>query len=209
MSTQDSILFDLDGTLWDITSTVMVARNNTIKKLLLNTPLVTEADISATMGFPLDEVYRRAFPTHSAAQLKDIQKEMEAEIGRLLETIGAKIYPGVHEGLKKLSEKKKLFIVSNCGTDYLEYFLDWSKFRVFFKDYECFGTTRLPKSENIKSVIARNNLTGPIYVGDTKGDHEAALAAGVPYIHVNYGFGEPLSACRRVSSFPELVELFL
>lgn len=209
MSTQDSIIFDLDGTLWDITSTVVKARNNIIQKLSLNCAPATDADVAATMGFPLDEVYRRSFPTSGPEELKRIEKALEAEIGILLKTIGATIYPGVPEGLKKLSERKKLYIVSNCGTDYLEYFLEWSKFRVFFKDYECFGTTKLPKSENIKAIIKRNQLTGPIYVGDTKGDHEASIAAGVPYIHVNYGFGDPLSACQRVSCFSDLVDLFL
>jgi phosphoglycolate phosphatase len=208
MSRQDSIIFDLDGTLWDITSTVMKARNNIIQKLSLNTPLASEADVAATMGLPLDEVYRRSFPTYGPEKLKQIEEALEAEVGVVLKLIGAKIYPGVPEGLRDLSQKKKLFIVSNCGSDYLEYFLDWSGLRALFKDYECFGKTKQPKSENIKAVVQRNQLTGPIYVGDTKSDHEAALAAGVPYIHVNYGFGEPLSSCHRVSSFPELVALF-
>ena len=209
MAAYDSVLFDLDGTLWDITPTVANARNNIIRKLSLKIPLFTPSDIALTIGMPQDEVYQRAFPSCSPGELKRVENELEAEIGVLLKAMGASVYPGVAAGLERLSKERKLFIVSNCGSEYLKNFIECSGFRHLFKDYECFGNTGLPKSENIKAVVQRNSLKTPVYVGDTQGDHEAAIAAGLPYIHMNYGFGRPLFSCPRVGSFSELVEMII
>lgn len=47
----------------------------------------------------------------------------------------------------------------------------------------------MPKSENIKLIIERNNLKDAIYVGDTELDMEATFAAGIPFVFAEYGFG--------------------
>ena len=65
----------------------------------------------------------------------------------------------------------------------------------------------MKKAENIRLVVARNGLQHPVYVGDTKGDEEAAHAAGVPFVHAAYGFGravQPEAVIEKIA--PKIVE---
>lgn len=88
----------------------------------------------------------------------------------------------------------KVFIVSNCQSGYIELFLKKTGLAPYVTDTECFGDTGMKKAENIRLVVARNGLQQPVYVGDTKGDEEAAHEAGVPFVHAAYGFGRARAA---------------
>ena len=77
----------------------------------------------------------------------------------------------------------------------------------YFKDYECSGNTGLPKSENIKLIIERNNLKDAIYVGDTELDMEATFAAGIPFVFDEYGFGNVHNAKNKISCFSDMLKL--
>jgi phosphoglycolate phosphatase len=200
----DAIIFDLDGTLWNVNPTVAVARNNVVEKLKLPVPVCTVEDVEKTVGLPVDQVYRVSYPMLSQEVRDEFMGEVATELALQIKKMGAVLYPGVADGIKRLSERYSLYIVSNCGSGYIESFLDWSGLTEFFKDIECYGNTLKPKSENIRSVVQRNRLAKPLYVGDTRGDHEAAIQAGVNYIHVTYGFGQPAGPCQRVASFAEL-----
>jgi phosphoglycolate phosphatase len=100
-----------------------------------------------------------------------------------------------------------LFIVSNCQAGYIETFLRWSAGP--FIDFECWGNTGLPKADNLRRIIDRNGLRSPVLVGDTAGDQAAASACGVPFVYVDYGFGECREFERRFSSFEALTEWLL
>lgn len=209
LSFADAVLFDLDGTLWDITSLVAKARNNTYQKLGLNLPPVTREYIAQFIGLPADEIYRRQFPDWSHEKRESLRLITSQEIARLLPIDGGTLYPGVVEGLNTLKQHFRLFIVSNCGKGYIENFLAWSQLGHLFEGHECYGNTLRPKGENIASVVGRFGLGHPLYVGDTATDHTAANEAKVPYLHVDYGFGDPVEACPRFRSFPDLVSALL
>jgi phosphoglycolate phosphatase len=115
----------------------------------------------------------------------------------------------VAEGLPKLAAQFPLFIVSNCQTDYLETFFAWTGYRRLFRDSECHGNTGKSKGENIRLIAERNKLHAPAYIGDTAGDHEAAMRAGADYYHVAYGFGDPARECLVFAKFEEVVNFFL
>ncbi len=127
------------------------------------------------------------------------QREIIARVGRF--------YPGMAEGLRKLSRDYRLFLVSNCQEWYLNYFFEHSGLRDVFQDALCFGQTNLPKSENIKTIAKRNQLKRPIYVGDTHWDQEAAFYAGVKFIFARFGFGSIKVSSPSVGSMDELVSL--
>jgi phosphoglycolate phosphatase len=203
----DSLIFDLDGTLWDARPTVAKARNNVIDRLELKMEKFTPEDITKTMGLPMEKVYEMAFPLYKS-RFPEIRPLLDQEINSVLLNEGAPFYSGVKEGLEALSKTKPLFIVSNCSVRYLESFLEWSGFRSLFSDYACNGTSGVSKAENIKLIVERNGLQNPVYIGDTKGDHDAANSAGTDYIHVDYGFGEPSSECIRISHFLALTSMF-
>src|SRR5580704_11795173 len=108
----DSLLFDLDGTLWDSTRTVALARNRALQRLGIRGYHVTPEDVAKTVGLPVDEIYRRSFPDLPPEQVVQVRTATRDEIARLLPTEGAVLYPGVKEGLSRLQARYPLFIVS-------------------------------------------------------------------------------------------------
>ena len=80
-------------------------------------------------------------------------------------------------------------------------------FKDYVTDIECFGDTLLSKGENIKLVIERNGFENAIYVGDTIGDYNATVFAGIPFVFVKYGFGKVEGAWKEVDDIREVLEL--
>ncbi|NBX68666.1 MAG: HAD family hydrolase [Proteobacteria bacterium] len=205
----DSLIFDLDGTLWDSTTACANAWNTALKRVDIQREPLTPEDIGKMMGLPIAKIFEKFFPEMTQDKRDVAAKECFKEQLQIILQMGAILYPGVQAGLLRLSEKYELFIVSNCQQPYLDTFFKHTGLKTLFKDTECHGNTRRPKGENIKLVIERNSLQKPVYVGDTAGDHEAAVLAGVPYFHVNYGFGVSSRPCMQFDSFDELVRHFL
>jgi phosphoglycolate phosphatase len=201
----DSLLFDLDGTLWDSREVVAQARNRVIEELGLEQPSFEAEDVGKTMGLPAIEVYRRSFPSLGDECYAEVRKILDTEMRNKLFEGHARIYPGVRETLLELARSHKLFVVSNCSAPYLRNFLEWSKLE--FTDAICFGDTQLPKSSNIRQIVDRHALAHPVYVGDTQGDLDAATQAGIPYIHADYGFGQVAADCPRLPEFARLPEI--
>ena len=77
----------------------------------------------------------------------------------------------------------------------------------YFLDTECWGRTRLPKGESNRLLIERNKLKHPVYVGDTQGDAQSAIDAGIPFIYAAYGFGEVKKYDAKIDSFDELLDI--
>lgn len=208
MSDYDGLVFDLDGTLWDSTAACVKGWNIALDSLSVPKH-VTEGDIRSIMGMTHEKIYEKLFPEVDLEQRKIIASQCyQSEIDVIREE-GGTLFPGVAEGLERLGQRFPLFIVSNCKTSYLDTFLESSGMARLFKDCECYGNTGNSKAQNIADLVKRNGLEKPVYVGDTAGDESAARTAGVPYVHVNYGFGEPVNECWRVDSFKELTEFFL
>lgn len=195
----DSVLFDLDGTLWDATQAVAYSWAQALK----NEPDIqappTIAELEQVMGMTAEDLTAALFPHLSLERrLELFEKCCQVEC-QYLAVHGGRLYPGIPELLATLSEKVPLFIVSNCNTDYIPSFLTGHRLHAFFKDWECIGRTGLPKWENIRLVVERNRLQRPLYVGDTAMDQEAAQKAGVPFLHAAYGFGQVANAARLQS----------
>ncbi|WP_443659772.1 HAD family hydrolase [Clostridium algidicarnis] len=205
----DSIIFDLDGTLWDSTTEVVRSFNKTLSKYSEVKEKLTIDDIKGIMGFTIEDISLKFFPyLNKEKGLEIIKKCCEEECG-YLENKGGILYPGLEENLKKLATTHKLFIVSNCQGGYIEAFFKAHGLSKYFIDYENPGRTGLTKGENINLIIDRNNLKSPIYVGDTKGDLKAARFASIPFIYARYGFGEVTGYDYVIDSFDELYKIIM
>jgi phosphoglycolate phosphatase len=69
------------------------------------------------------------------------------------------------------------------------------------------GNTGDTKAENLASLIARNGLRAPLFIGDTEGDRHAAEANGVRFVHAAYGFGDVARCDHRIDRFADLAAL--
>ena len=204
----DSIIFDLDGTLWDPIDTVLSAWNSVIRNNNQIISELTRKDFEGTMGLQMNEISRKLFPALSYTERQQLVNVCCESEQSFIEKHGGVLYPNVENVLKELSQKYKLYIVSNCQDGYIESFYKYHKLEQYFLDFESHGRTAMSKGENIKLVIDRNNLLNPVYVGDTEGDLNAARFAKIPFIFAKYGFGQVSQYNKEIESFDELSSIF-
>ncbi len=178
------IIFDLDGTLWDSSEIVLKAWNDVFIKNNLNT--INKNDLAKVLGLDMVSIFNKLQP---GADKKVLDEMMEYE-DIYLKKYKIGIYKNTIKTIKFLSDKYRLFIVSNCQKGYIDVFLDLYDLRKYFVDYLCWGDTKTIKGKTIKTLMDKNNITNACYVGDTSGDKEAALYAEIPFIYAKYGFGD-------------------
>jgi phosphoglycolate phosphatase len=203
-----NIIFDVDGTLWDTTEVVAEAWNKAISEVGGTAANITSAVLKREFGKPMDAIANNLFSdaTEKERELL-LERCCEHEHDALRESKDNLLFPEVKETIEKLYEKYGLFIVSNCQSGYIELFMEKVGIEKYIKDYECFGDTGKSKGENIKLLIERNNLEDVVYIGDTQGDYEATLFAGVPFIFAKYGFGKVENCYMAISEIKELLNL--
>ena len=188
----DSIIFDVDGTLWDSTDVVADAWNQIMEKETYMTPNLTGTVVKGLFG--------RLLPDIAAVIFHEYPKERQLE---LIEACCAK----EHEAL--LARHYPLYIVSNCQAGYIEVFLEATGLGHYFKDHLCPGDTGKAKADNIRTIIVQNHLQHAVYVGDTDGDYKATREAGIPFVHAAYGFGQTENPDYTITSPMDLVALFV
>lgn len=203
----DSILFDLDGTLWDSVDEIVMTWNSVIDRYPGLRPPIKREEQESVMGLQMDEIARRLFPKEAQARQTALMAECVAAENEYLYAHGATLYPWLSETLMELKRRYGLYIVSNCQSGYIEAFLHAHRLEPLFDGFLCYGDTGRGKADNISEVVRRYGLQKPVYVGDTLGDAEAAEAAGVPFIFACYGFGQVEHCVAAVDSFQELVSI--
>lgn len=201
----DSVVFDLDGTLWDTCPACAVGWNNVRRRHGIAFREIIADDVRSVAGRSHDACIRGVFQGVAEAELRVLIDETQSEDIQMIAELGGELYPGVAAELGRLASHYPLFIVSNCQSGYIEMFLEMTGLRGCFRDHECWGNTGLPKSANLRSVIERNRLEAAIFVGDGEGDEQAAHACQVPFIHATYGFGRSAAPHAAIRGFGELI----
>lgn len=200
------IIFDLDGTLWDVTDTTYMSVNEVSNKYKLNS--VSRDVVISCFGLDKENTSLKYYPTLS----KEFRLKLMDEIAILninrLKISGGSIYDGVKDTLKILSKKYNLYIVSNtANNEYIEAFLDSTNLRDYFKDYIAASSINISKSDAIKKIISDNKIQCAIYVGDTIYDFDASKCACIPFIWAKYGFGKNVNGEYSINCFNEIVSV--
>ena len=201
------IVFDLDGTLWDVSkvtydSVNQVAKNHNLKEVTMDT-------IHSVFGLTKKESVKKYFPAIEEVDksLKLGDEVSDILISNLFE-FGGNVYNGLEETLKTLSKEYNLFIVSNTGKrEYIEAFFNCSNLKKYFVDYYAASALNITKAEAIKKVVSNYNLEKCIYVGDTQMDLEATKVANVPFVYAKYGFGHNVNAKYSIENIKELPDI--
>lgn len=204
----DSIIFDLDGTLWNPSNIILKAWNEVISTNHQVTKSIDIQELESLFGMQHNLIAKKVFPDLDSALADKIMNECFEYENTAIIKYGGNLYKDVENVLSYLSNKFDLYIVSNCQSGYIESFFSYHKLEKFFKDFECSGNTGKPKDENIKSVIIRNNLKNTIYIGDTIGDLKAAELNNIPFIFANYGFGDVKNCKYSIDVLTDLYEIF-
>ena len=202
----DMVVFDLDGTLWSSDETTYKSVNEYLK--LNNYDLeVSFETVKETMGCTFDDTAAKFFPGLEKEERNDLLDKALAYNNKNILKLGGNVYSNVEETLKKLKEKYRLTIVSNCAGGYIEAFLEFSNLGKYFDDFIAAAEAKVTKADAIKMIIERNNVETAIYVGDTDKDKMAAEGADIEFIQALYGFGENLNAAHSINEFTDLPEM--
>lgn len=204
----DSLIFDMDGTLWDNVDTYVDVWNKGLEKIGY-AKRVSRADIMGLMGKEARVMLNAIIPEASTTEQDNLFDEVITIYQQTLPTMNPTIYDGVHEGLEQLSKKYKLFMLSNCEEGGLVNFMKHTGTRHLFIDYMEHGMNLMPKSHNLQLLIDKHQLQSPVYIGDTDSDATQSALAGVPFVFVSYGFGQTTNYALKFDSFPELAHHFL
>lgn len=205
----DSIILDIDGTLWNSTPVVADAWNLAVAENSSLPVRFTAYDLTQLFGRPLNAIADLVFPSlEEKERYALIDACCEQEHAFLSASTQDLLYPGVADTIRKLSKSCPLFIVSNCQSGYIELFLEKTGLSDCITDFECPGGTGLGKGPNIRLVMERNHLHAPVYVGDIEGDRMASAEAGIPFCHAAYGFGSVEKPDYVIREFSELLTLF-
>ena len=199
-----SIIFDLDGTLWDTTVQVNEVWNKIAKKYNLE---ISSEQIKDTMGMTKEEIIEFIFEDNMELGNEFISECQKAE-NKYLRENGGTIYTNTLKTLKELRQLGvNLYIVSNCQDGYIQSFLEYYNLDNTFVDYECSGRTGKNKEENIRMIIKRNNMIDAIYVGDTEKDYISATNNKIKFVWTKYGFGKCDDKVKKVDDIYELIEI--
>ena len=204
----ESLIFDIDGTLWD--SRALVAEGYNIQLCAEGLPhlCVNAEQLKALFGKVMTEiadVILETIPVEERYAL--MERCMETENRYLYENECKIGYPAVKETIAELAKKYRLFIVSNSQCGYPELCIEKLGLTPYIQGHMCFGDTGTSKGKTIRTLMERHKIENCAYIGDTQGDYEATVEAGIPFIWATYGFGTPEGYAAKVDTFAQLLNL--
>lgn len=200
----DTILFDLDGTLWNASYSTYVGANEIAQKYHIKE--ISMETVNRCMGLGFEDCARNYMPYLDIEEAKKILLEMFSNTVDVIARNGPNLYLEVVETIKRLNKDYKIGLVSNCAKFYMDTFVHLSGLEPWI-DYQVPAVhLGVSKGQAIADLVKENNLNA-IYVGDTALDLKSCQEAGIPFIHAEYGFGKELNEKYHISEMKELPKL--
>ena len=204
----ESLIFDIDGTLWDSRQLVAEGYNIQLEREGLSHLAVTAEDLRPLFGKVMTEIADVILaPIDPSERYELMERCMKTENDYLFANECKIGYPKVKETLAALSKKYRLFIVSNSQCGYPELCIEKLGLGDYIEGHMCFGDTGTSKGQTILTLIYKHNIGSCIYIGDTQGDLEACKEAGIPFIFCAYGLGKAESYDAKIDSIEELLSM--
>jgi len=201
----DSLIFDLDGTLWNMNHVYLSTWQEVLKTRFPAVNLQQE-DIDRVIGLDFDTALAKMLPELIIEDKQALAQEAFDIQRRLLEAAAINLYPGVEAGIRELFLKYRLFIVSNCDAKTIPVFLKKSGLEPFFEDWRSHGQSGVSKDQNLSNLRKEYQLKSPVYIGDTHSDHTFSAKAKMEFWQVWYGFGLPIPGVRGFGSFSDILQ---
>ena len=204
----ESLIFDIDGTLWDSRALVAEGYNIQLRAEGLAHLCVTADDLKPLFGKVMTQIADVIFAAIPVSQRYALMDRCMATENRYLHDHPCQIgYPGIRETMAELSKKYRLFIVSNSQCGYPELCISKLGLADYIAGHLCFGDTGAEKGETIRQLMETYGIRSAAYVGDTQGDLDATVQAGIPFIFAAYGFGQPERWDAKIEKFEDLLAL--
>ena len=202
----ESLIFDVDGTLWDTRALVAEGYNVNLRREGLDHLCVCGEDLSALFGKTRGELADALFASLPQPEREPLMIRCMEEENRYLKTQECRVgFPNVRQTMEQLAKKYRLFLVSNCEQCYPEICMEKMGIGHLIRGHLCYGDTLTPKGETIRTLMARHGIRSACYIGDTQGDRNAAAFAEIPFVYCSYGFGQVDGYWKKIEAFEELL----
>ena len=174
-----SIIFDMDGTLFQTDKILELSLEDTFNHLrsLNKWDTVTPIDkYRQIMGVPLPKVWEALLPNHS----NEVRKQTDAYfLERLIENIRSgkgELYPNVKEVFSYLKENNySIYIASNGLSEYLKAIVNYYNLDNWVTEtFSIQQIESLNKSDLVRTILVKYNITYGAVVGDRLSDINAA-----------------------------------
>ncbi len=204
----ESIIFDIDGTLWDSRALVAEGYNIQLEREGLQHLFVNADILKPLFGKTMTEIADVLLASIDVKDRYDLMERCMATENEYLFNNPCQIgYPRVKETLEELSKNHRLFIVSNSQCGYPELCIEKLGLGDYIQGHMCFGDTGTSKGQTLLTIMKKYNITSAIYIGDTQGDLEACREAGLPFVFCAYGLGQADSWDGKIDSIEELLNM--
>jgi phosphoglycolate phosphatase len=204
----ESLIFDIDGTLWDSRALVAEGYNIQLKAEGLEHLFINAEILRPLFGKVMTEIADVILASIPAEERYDLMERCMNTENEYLHQNECRIgYPKVKETMAELAKKHRLFIVSNSQRGYPELCMEKLGIAHLFSGHLCFGDTGTCKGETIRRLMAQHGITSACYIGDTQGDLDATDMAGLPFVFCKFGFGQVTHFWKEIDAFEELLTL--
>ena len=204
----DSIIFDMDGTLWNATESYAKIWNVTCKEFGIKTKF-NGADLEQFMGMSIEDIMKHLLGDDMNVDKVNFFKALGQNEVDMMPTLGGLLYPSVKECLEKLHNKYRLFMLSNCSSKGLLNFVNYTGTAHLFDGLLTQGERPCEKSDNLRYMAQEYLLKCPTYVGDTQADCDQCHAADMPFVYADWGFGQCNDADWRFATIDDFTRYFL
>lgn len=207
-----SLIFDMDGTLFQTDKILEISLEDSFNHLRsLNewdkeTPIDKYREI---MGVPLPKVWEALLPNHSI----EVRERTDAYfLERLIENIrsgkGA-LYPNVKEVFSYLKENNcTICIASNGLAEYLTAIVNYYNLDNWVTEtFSIQQIESLNKSDLVKTIVEKYDITNGAVVGDRLSDINAAKDNGLVAIGCNFDFAQEDELSQADIVIDDLIEL--
>ena len=185
----EKAIFDLDGTLLDTSPGILESVRYSIRKYGFPEPPIEE--LLTFVGPPLVDSYMRV----CGCSREDAEKLTAAyrEYYPTGPMFNARPYDGIFDMIGELKKRGLILsIATSKPTVFSSRVAARFGFDEFFSDLQGADLAgKLSKADLITACAGDTDPQKCVMVGDTQYDAEGAYIAGVPFIGVSYGFGDP------------------
>jgi phosphoglycolate phosphatase-like HAD superfamily hydrolase len=207
-----SLIFDMDGTLFQTNKILEISLEETFKNLrALNlwekeTPIEKYREI---MGVPLPVVWETLLPTHSDEIRQRTNDFFNKKLICNINEGNGALYPNVIEVFTYLKKNNiSLYIASNGQIEYLNAIVRYYNLDQWVT--ETFSIQQIQtqnKSDLVGTIVAKYHIEKGVVIGDRLSDINAAKSNGLLAIGCNFDFAQEDELSQADIKIDSLLEL--